>query len=745
MLSAWAAACGVVLAAAPPIHTDGSLEPQDEVQRAATEAWARMEELYRAVTQVEPPSKGQVPVRIKRGLHLGPTRSGESRPGMVEIRQAREWVVDEKVVMAIRHELAHQFLWAVCPAASDDRLFHEAFAVATSGELSAWTEGDYLSIARAAKQLEDARSLDTAQSRKAIARILAETTEPGASLSSALQRRLKLCQADWRWSTNVTVQELSSRGPGARGSAFVVISRHSGEVLIAEGDARKAFPFGSTLKPFVLAGSSGAPLLSPRRGQPEWECGENLPAKVDAVMAMLRSCNGYFLDWAARAPEVAKLGAYGEVLRALGLARLPEDMTEAIGLRATLELSPLALAQAYRLLAESRPDVVEAMKENAAKGTLSGLGEASAALAGVATKTGTVRDVGSRPSLGWIVAVDEDRVAVMLRTGKMPRSFAGEFQAALERARAIAGQKAAKVQVLGLLPPEDVQARCPSAGFVATREGPAPVGRGFVSLKSLVVRGPALCLGAGWLVRFPGPGASGREYAGIFTYAPPPPYRPPPGQMVTERERRARRGSDFVFRTSELLYTAGVLAAEDATLTGEPRAALARVIAHDARHSRHPGRPVCDTTHCQAFLGTAKAKAEEIAALARPPLPTKEWLTFSQGGTEPWSERRPKAQVEEVLGQGASALRFTDGKALYVRAVTEGEAVYDAPTAISCELLRSPLKLPACPKSARLDGNAFVFEGRGKGHGEGLDIEWAKQSRASQDAILQRAYGFGAR
>ena len=85
--------------------------------------------------------------------------------------------------------------------------------------------------------------------------------------------------------------------------------------------------------------------------------------------------------------------------------------------RSTLALSPLALAHAYRLLAEARPDVISALRDNATKGTLSGLGAVSAGLAGVAIKTGTVRDVGSRPSLGWIVTVGEDRVAVMLRTG----------------------------------------------------------------------------------------------------------------------------------------------------------------------------------------------------------------------------------------------------------------------------------------------------------------------------------------
>ena len=34
------------------------------------------------------------------------------------------------------------------------------------------------------------------------------------------------------------------------------------------------------------------------------------------------------------------------------------------------------------------------------------------------------------------------------------------------------------------------------------------------------------------------------------------------------------------------------------------RIALGRVIAHNVAHSRHQGRPLCDTTHCQVFKGT---------------------------------------------------------------------------------------------------------------------------------------------
>jgi hypothetical protein len=417
-------------------------------------------------------------------------------------------------------------------------------------------------------------------------------------------------------------------------------------------------------------------------------------------------------------------------------------MADAIGLRSTLALSPWGMAQAYRLLAEAHPELIELMKDNAERGTLSDL-PVSPAYVGVATKTGTVRDAASRPQYGWIVAVDEDLVAVAMRPGKMPRSFADEVPKVLARVRQRPGLNAARVQVLGLASSADVEAACRGVGFAIDQGVPRAAPPGFSRLRDMVARGPALCLGSPWRVRVPGLPSEGRDYAGVFTGSAPPPYRPPLGVATTERERNARRGSDFIFRTTRLQYTAGVVASEDASLKGEARVALARVAAHNEQHaeSRHGGRPICDTTHCQAFLGTVRVQPEEEKALQLPPLRWKEWLLFSQGGQEPWREPRPRSQVEALLGQGLATLRFDVGRVFFVRAQQEAGATFDTTESLPCELLRSGLKLPACPRTASFDGADIVFEGRGRGHGEGLDVESAKASGLPSDAILERAYG----
>ncbi len=734
----WAVAVVALLAASPSFVTRGDVTPEAALRAEAEGAWKELEARYVAEAGGAP-AKAPGSITFQRGVALPPERNAQGRPGLVELRQNTPGVLDARLRVALRHELAHQLLWWACPASSEDRLFHEAFALVVSGELAEWRDAPYQSLTAAAKELERAPAVDTPRARRALARILGES----AGFPRALSRRLKQCQDGASWVVSVTVDELADVPVREAASATVVLSRHSGEVLWAEGEVKRALPYGSTLKPFVVAGSAATPpVLTPRAGVPEWACGEGLPRQVDVRMAVLRSCNGYFLDWEARGGAPSDFGPWGAVLSAVGLTGRPADMADAIGLRSTLALSPWGLAQAYRLLAEARPDVLEVLSDNAARGTLAEL-PASKAYAGVATKTGTVRDAASRPQLGWIVAVGADVVVVAVRPGKMPRGFADEVPAVLARMRKRGGLEAARVQVLGLIPSGDVEAHCRGAGFALEAGVPRVVPEGFSPLARLVGHGPAVCLGSPWRVRFPDSAQEGRDYAGVFTWSTPPPYRPPPGVPTSQSALKARRGSDFIFRTTRLQYTAGVVTAEDVTLSGESRVALARVVAHNERHpeSRHPGRPVCDTTHCQAFQGTVRIQREDERALQLPALRWREWLMFSQGGSEPWRESRPRVQVESLLGVGVAAVRFGEGKVHFLRTQREGGATYDVAQSLPCEVVRSALKLPSCPRSAAFDGTSVVFEGRGRGHGEGLDVEAAKASGLTNEKILERAYG----
>ncbi|WP_244237620.1 SpoIID/LytB domain-containing protein, partial [Corallococcus llansteffanensis] len=785
----WAVAVAVLLSASPTFVTRGDVTPEADLRGEAQAAWTSLEARY-AAQAGGLPTRAPATVTLQKGQALPPERNAQGRPGMVELRQSTPGVLDARLRTALRHELAHQLLWWACPASSEDRLFHEAFALTVSGELPAWRESGYQSLSRAAKEVASAPAVDTPRARRGLARILGEHV----GFPAALTRRLRQCHDGTRWASHLSVEELADVAVLAPEPATVVVSRHSGEVLFAEGDVRRAVPYGSALKPFLYAagtmasrsmdapgaeassrevsnspgasaaskgaaaspravntppdasrvgpspGAASPPLLAPRAGVQEWACGAGLPPKVDARLALLRSCNGYFLDWEATGRAPKEFGVWGPVLSAVGLTGLPADMTEAIGLRSAHGLSPWGMAQAYRLLAEGRPDVLALLTGNVEEGTLSGL-STSKALKGVATKTGTVRDAASRPQLGWIAAVDADLVLVAVRPGKMPRHFVDEVPALLSRVRnQAAGLEAARVQVLGLLPSASVEARCSGAGFALEDGAPRPAPTDFSRLDALTAKGPAVCLGSPWRVRFPEGPDGGRDYAGVFTWSTPPPYRPPPGVPTTPSALKARRGSDFVFRTTRVQYTAGVVAAEDVTLKGEARVALCRVVAHNERHGalRHPGRALCDTTHCQAFRGTVRLRPEDTRALKLPPLKWDAWLTFSQGGATPWREFRSRAQVEALLGTHLVSLRFESGRVRYLRTEGEAGAPYEDARSLPCDTLRAGLQLPSCPQRASFDGPRILFEGQGRGHGDGLDVEAAKAATGlSSDALLQ--------
>jgi hypothetical protein len=726
-----AAILALLLAAPPEFRVEGGVAP--EAAEIAAAAWARTEQLAQA-DGLRPPTAPRT-VRIGATSTLVPGVAAASRPGAVALRPGLP--LAGAGAAALRHEVAHQFLFETCPAANSDRLFHEAFSVAASGELEAWSrseDGRYLPLAKALEDLSGASNLDSAAARRALARLLADVPVEEGRLPPSLARRLGSCEDGARWEALRPEELASDKAPAA--DALVVLSRHTGEVLQSEGAATLPLPFGSTLKPFMVAGAPGpTPRLAPNHAQPGWRCGEAMPSPMDAATALLRSCNGWFLDWARQEPRVVGFGRWGAVLTSLGLSALPHDASEAIGIRPSLRMSALGIAQAYRLLAEARPDLLDILSRSSREGTLSGL-DASRALQGVAAKTGTVLDAEANPRLGWIVAVDRDLVVVMARAGRTPRTFAGALATTLQRAQE-PGRESARVQVYGLVDTAEARGRCTGRGFVLTAGGPTPFPDGEAPLLGRAREGPLVCTGGPWMVRLPG-GTETRSYAGVFFHDAAPMVASTPG--TTRREQNARRGSDLVFRTSRMAYAAGVVTAEDAAATGEGRIALARVADSNGSHSRHLGRPVCDTTHCQAFLGTEVPKREDRRALARP-LKADRWLPFSRGGTAPWRETRAEQAVQAALGPGARSLQFGSGRVSFVTSSTDGTERWEERRDLPCEMLRGPLKLQSCPERAEASGGMVVFEGRGQGHGEGLDVEWAKRSGLTAEEIVARAYG----
>jgi hypothetical protein len=361
------------------------------------------------------------------------------------------------------------------------------------------------------------------------------------------------------------------------------------------------------------------------------------------------------------------------------------------------------------VLALNRPAVLKTLAQTARQGTLAG----NTALEAWSTKTGTVRAPDGSVRVGWIVAINDDFVSVRAVAGKMPRDFSRDMATRLSTLTLPAQQKTS-VQVFGLLPLEQVGLRCPGVA-VQGAELSAPV-------TAADIAAPSVCLGAPWLVTIDG---HVRRYEGIFTRSPAPPLQ----AADSARHAHARRGSDLVFTTSLALYTGGVLLAEDATIDGQARRALASVIAHNAAAaSAHAPRPLCDTTHCQAFLGTAPL-ATKLLPLAGGFLP------FSRGGDEPWEQRVSQKKISARFGD-VKEIRFSHATARLIVADDDGERLHD----VGCELVRVPLLLPSCPERAELVSDGMIFFGHGRGHGLGLDVEAAKHSQERAEVLLARAY-----
>ena len=718
-----------------PLHVvvDGDVGDAAAVRAAFETALGRIDGELRRLGGGAPLHHRLAEVRIRRAFALAPHKAASSRPGVTELRALSS--LDERTRAALAHEAAHQVLWSACPASSADALFHEAFAVWASGEAPLWlSDEDYLSLPRA-RELLDKNPIDSRAARRALARLVTEEREAPRALVS----RLRAC-VDGAAVPRLAVAELAAHA-AEDVNVTVVLQRATGELVATRGDPGRPLPFGSTLKPFLVAaarmGQRPMPRLPPRATDPLWAChqGKDL-AILDERDALLLSCNGWFMDWAGRDSDVARFGELGPVLLDYGLSALPADMPAAIGLQARLTLSPLGLAHAYRALSFARPDVLELLEDNATRGTLAG----AAGLRGVAAKTGTVRGLGSAPDLGWLVAVNEDVVVVRVRSGVVPLALVDDVVEALRTVPRAA--RTVAVQTFGLLPAEQPRARCASRGLVLSSTAAAHAGATSTPLAQLTRQGVALCDEA-WELTLDD--TRTRPYLGAFTWQPPGEAAPTGG---TARQERARRGADFVLHTSLGRYTASVLQAEDAEATGAARDALARVIAHNVLHpeERHGGRPLCDTTHCQVFLGTA---APPLGAASLEALAGSSFLMFSKGGMQPWRQSRSLAQWRAALaaaGVGESPeLRVVgvrgDQLALLVRSAA-GDS--EEAMTLSCEGVRNALALPSCPARILVEGTQVRFEGAGAGHGRGLDVERAKEAaRAGQstEQILRTAYG----
>ncbi|NJK90259.1 MAG: hypothetical protein HC923_13330 [Myxococcales bacterium] len=226
-----------------------------------------------------------------------------------------------------------------------------------------------------------------------------------------------------------------------------------------------------------------------------------------------------------------------------------------------------------------------------------------------------------------------------------------------------------------------------------------------------------LCLGGVFRVeslKFAQP----RTYAGTFVGSRP--TRSASGRHP--KEARRREGSPLIFETTRSRYVAGVLAAEEPDVTPRSRPALIEAIDGNVRDTwAHEGRPICDESHCQRFVGTEEPDAKLREQLAASPTPNaRRWTLFHPAREVPWTLQRA---VPGSLGRGARAPRWSDGELSWLHQRTVGEEAWEEFRKSSCDDVRQTFRLPGCPSSVReVTPGLWEFRGDRRGHARGLSV-----------------------
>jgi hypothetical protein len=694
-----------------------------------------------------------------------PDDLGRTRGGLVELNASLPHGASDAV---FRHELAHVFFESACPGlAAKAPVLSEAFALHASGDAARRlaTESGYPSLPVARDRLVSGDASPgaggtaaTAATARALVRVLGRAGQD-ARWDGVFARVLGTCRDD-SFSTSAALVVFRDAvreeepAPVAR-TDFLLLDGLSGETLAEDGRPDARFPTGSILKPSLVAFVPALLAPRPARDDAAWRCPRAIPAgeEMDWATALRRSCNGFFLD-AGRAG--ADFAGWEGALSALGLPEPPRTMEGRIGLLGDYAVSPREAVRLFAWLERAAPHVLDALRRTASDGTLAGAPDAAWFTArGIALKTGTVRDAKSAPEHAWIVAVGPrtaggpEFVAAIHATGRATSSLLPDLKRRLEAALTFL-ETPSEVQVLGLVPPSALAVGCDADVPLAVR---TPDGRWRLEENASRTAAPEpgaayACPAARLSVTFPDKDGARRirRYAGTLRVDAEPAPAHEAGLPLRAKSARARAGSRFVLETSLLSFVTSSLLSEAPAAHTEVLKALALVVRNDRATRRHGDRPPCDTTHCHLFghdedvpaaaRKRARAAVRETADVEIvPPEGGRVWLPFSLGGRAPWTEARPTSEVREELGLAAvpAALTRSEGGAFRV----------DGARAVPCEVLRNQLRLPSCPESVATEGGAFVFHGRGEGHGEGLDLTAANAAAAEGvdfRTLLARAF-----
>lgn len=696
----------ILLEAGAAILFFGALATHPELDRSGALALSELQALgYRTPTVSEP-------VRVypaRTGAAFTATHAGGWHPGVISLREDPTGSSGPEIFL--RHELMHEAGHRTC-AGRLPLWAEEAAAIGFSGEL----KSQPVSGPPTESELDHLR----------------EKVRIGAGLDAASYGALSKLVSFHGWPSDPCgvsgEMERLLRDPAGSGFSYILISLLSGELLDAKGDLKTRYPPGSLLKiPYAASLTDAANAA----------VGEELCAS-DTVKLLGRkhafsSEKFHFLTSIVKDAPLAETlagqeagGRDAHFWRQFIGERSPEgdypfeaNLRElALVLRASLLLKP---ERFYGLskngFTPGSTLYSEPEKHKAILKRLHAL-----------CKTGTTSDARGNPLTGHLMVAwpQEDPLFLAIFRGN-GNNGASNIRRASEVLQAWSSRYTpatgrVRVRLLSLTPRAswEIQDVCPSL------ERPEPGGRS---------------------VRF---STCGR-FKIVSSARGSRSERWVSGLLQSDSD-----GNAVVLQTDPETYADAVLASEAQDLRGEAQKALRAAIVWNGVHGghRHPDtQSLCDSTHCMVFQGLDKDGSgkppgktdlsllgllDEVATLKK-----LDWLSFSEGGVNGWEKQIPFRELKKLVDESAvldlRRERTRNGEIVVHLMYPETEEK------VSCEVFRARLKLPSCPESIQSDAanSTWIFQGIGKGHGQGLSVDNARTfsgSGTSAAAILRDAY-----
>lgn len=660
----------------------------------------------------------------------------------------------DETQFALKHEVAHVFFQLQCPKVND-HFTQELFAYWRSGDYIRYLHGNnkIFMKSQAYSSLKE-KGPFTASKTLAVTRIINELVKQknDSFLKDWFSVLMKDCNTDafLKEQKHLSSQfldklyKVQEEKSDKNNWGFLVFDAQANEVIEASGKWALKQPVGSTLKPFLFSYFQDIKNNKTKKNKTEWECGDKKDLSWDSAKALNYSCNGFFLDTSYKRKEMdAYTNALNSILKTEYSSRWL-DMADLIGLWPTIQINLLDVAKLYDAVLDQNPSVIEILKKTAKDGTLAKTNESNWFIENkIALKSGTTTRLDLSIDNGFLVAVIKSgsapKIAVLYRVGQRPIDLLAEFKTKIMKY--VEGiEKPAEVQVLSRFLPQSISISCPTILFKnGKQEGGSEIDLNSIKLSTSV---KFTCAGQPFEVK--SPDLVDRKLYGEIQFRKVDTVSNLESAR-SEKNARARRGSQIVLKTSEIHYLRNVYFSEGGDFKNELKKALLLVIKSNLEFSKLKNQPICDTTLCQVFnLGYESVSTSQknemsklILEMSNSNLTSKSWLEFSLGGDQAWAQSVSQIELSDFLG-------IKNGKLQSGNRVDD-KFVFNGKESVTCESLRSHFRLRSCPDALEMElDDKVIFKGKGEGHGRGMNLLEANQLAQqgySFNEIIQRFYG----